>query len=111
MNDTDDFDQLLARQLKNSQPYIADDGFCAKVLAELPASRISRTKERCVIGTTVLLIALLVGVQLSVMETVSQLWQWVYTADLMTLFRAGAGVFVAMLLICAGWLAREMRLV
>lgn len=52
----DEFDSFLAKHLRNSTPYIADDGFVEKTMQALPAPRSTR-KIKIIAATTGLVLA------------------------------------------------------
>lgn len=108
MNKTNDFDQLLAQNLRKAQPYIPDDGFSAVVTRQLAKQR---QRERWFVGLPAMVITLLIVAQLPVASLTRQVWYWAANVDITSLIAMGAmGVFIA-LCGCAIWLAREMKLI
>ena len=108
MNETNDFDQFLAQNLREAQPYIPDDGFSAVVTRQLTKQR---QRERWFVGLPAMVITLLVVAQLPVASLTRQVWYWAAGIDITSLITMGAmGVFVAMLA-CGIWLGREMKLI
>jgi len=113
MTTPNDFDQFLARELNKARPQCPDEGFTDGVMAALPAKTPARRyswRDRLLVALPVLVVGALVLSQLPLGETVEQMWQWYFTADAMTLFKTGAGIFGGLLLACFAWLAREMEL-
>jgi hypothetical protein len=109
MTENKDFDEFLSRSLRNTQPYLMDDGFTANVMKKIPVStRRRKRREWFYVGMPAAVITLLVVWQL---PPVSHVWQWLTLADLGTLLKMGASGFGAVLLACFGWLARDMKLV
>ncbi len=112
MNQQDNFEEFLSRQLKAKQPYLADEGFTDQVLQALPNSKSSPSWfARSMVGLAILVIGVAVLDQLPLVETWLQLWEWFSTAELISLLKVGGAISGGILLICFGWLAREMGLV
>lgn len=112
MNQQDNFDAFLSRQLSAKQPYLADEGFAEQVVAALPGRRASKSWwQRPITLVPVLLVSVLVVGQLPLVDSAIQLWHFFFTADQITLLKTGAAVSAACLLASFGWLAREMGLV
>lgn len=112
MNQQDNFEKFLSRELKARQPYLADEGFTDLVMHALPKSKFSgRLRARWIVGIAVALVGIVVLGQPPLLETVLRLWQWFFTAELISLLKVGGAVSGGILLMCFGWLAREMNLV
>lgn len=111
MNQQDNFEEFLSRQLRANQPYLADDGFTEHVMAALPGSKPSKSWwQRPITIVLVLLVSLAIISQGSLLESVIQLWYWLFAADPLTLLKTGAVISVGTLLVGLGWLARETDL-
>lgn len=108
MSESKDFGQFLAQNLRKTQPYIADDGFSAKVVHRL---RKHRRRERWFVGLPATVITVLVIWQLPVTNLASHIWYGVTDIHIASLITAGAIGFFMMLAACALWLAREMKLI
>jgi len=112
MKKRDGFDQFLIENLKNSDTYIPDDGFAASVMARIPTARKRpRSQEWFITIAPALVMALLLLPLLSPIEAASQLWLWLATGDIVTVFKAGSAVFATTIAACFCWLMRDMRLV
>lgn len=108
MNESQDFDQFLAQNLRKTQPYIADDGFSAKVMHQLKKQR---RRERWFVGLPAVAITVLVIWQLPLSNVASHIWYWVADLNIASLIAVGAIGFFTALAACALWLAREMKLI
>ncbi len=112
MNKHPDLDELLTKHLRDSHPYLPDDGFTSRVMANIPApQRSPRWARTLLVGIPAVIVGLLVFGQLPLIETTQQIWQWALTADLLTVLITGAGISGVTLLACLAWLARDMELV
>ena len=111
MNSPDEFDQLLARQLRNSQEYLADDGFTAGVMAQLdnrPA--LSRRTQWLITGVPLALISGLVFSQLPVQDIGLVVGSSFSGVEPVTMIKLGALLSGAIILTSLGWCARQARL-
>ncbi|HSX83856.1 MAG TPA: hypothetical protein VLE50_00560 [Cellvibrio sp.] len=111
MNAPDEFDQLLTRQLRNSQEYLADDGFTAGVMAQLGNRPvISRRAQWLITGIPLTLISGLVFSQLPVQDIGLMIGSSLAGVEPVTMIKLGALLSGAIILTSLGWCARQARL-
>ena len=111
MNSPDEFDQLLTRQLRDSQDYLAADGFTAGVMAQLdnrPA--LSRRAQWLITGIPLVLISGIVFSQLPVQDIGLMVGNSLETLAPVTVIKLGAILSGGIILASLGWLARQARL-
>lgn len=106
------FDNFLSAQLKQSQPYLMDDNFSAKVMAQLPQQKkLSAWQERLIIVLPLVLISLLVLSQFSLVAIVVKLWTMLFVIDLPSMLRAGLIFSAAALCGACYWFAKQAKLI
>ena len=109
---SDAFDLFLKKQLHDTQPYLADDDFTARVMGSLPApKKLSRWQERLIIVVPLFIISLLVISQFSLLAVVIKLWTLVVSMDLTQLMQIGMLVSVAAIFGACFWFARQLKLI
>lgn len=104
---SDSFEALLARQLRNSSPYLNDEGFTDQVAARLPARRVSKAGRWLQWLLAVVMVAVVV-VQLPLRELVHGAARYLFAVDLALLLQLAvvmAGGFAVAALI---WFGREL---
>lgn len=108
MKQTDSFDDFLAGHLRQSQNYLADDGFTVGVMNALPASKTRKSIAAYLItGIPLLVISLLVFSQFPFASVFGGIWYWLIQVDATGWLQLGMGVSACMIM---GGLAWFMRL-
>jgi hypothetical protein len=101
-----DFDDFLAKKLRNSSPYIDDAGFTENVLRKLPDSSADARKGRrfwIIAGAVVACTA-----APFVVATGMDIIQWVYQLDLSQLIQLGIISSSVTFGVALTWLVREL---
>lgn len=84
------FDDLLVRHLQTQHNYIDDDGFSARVMANIPAARkINPIVEKLIFCLPVLIITALVISQFPWRDVVQYAYAILLTVDTASLLKAG----------------------
>jgi hypothetical protein len=110
--DNDDFDNFLAKQLQQAQPYLADNDFTATVMSQLPvAKKLSVWQERLIILIPFLIISLLVLSQFSVLAVVVKVWSLVVGAQVASLLQLGLLITLAVISGASLWFAKQFKLI
>lgn len=111
MNTPDEFDQLLTRELRHSQDYLADDGFTASVMAQIDnRPPLSRRVQWLIIGVPLVLISGIVFSQLPVQDLSLMIGNSLEALEPVTVIKLGAMVSGGIILASLAWLARQARL-
>lgn len=94
------FDELLAKHLQTSTPYIDDEGFTAELMARIPAPRhINYWLEKLIIVLPVSLMALLVLAQFPWRTLAQPIYAWVLTMNMANLLPIALALALAAVLI------------
>jgi hypothetical protein len=106
------FDAFLAKRLQQTQVYLPDDDFSARVMQQLPApKKISRWQERLIIMIPLLIISLFVLSQFSVLAVIIKLWTWLSIMDFTTILQIGILTTLAVISGAAFWFAKQLRII
>jgi len=109
---SDAFDLFLKKQLHDTQPYLADDDFTARVMNSLPApKKLSRWQERLIIVVPLLIISLLVLSQFSLIAVLIKLWTLLVSMDFTQLMQVGMLISIAAISGASFWFARQLKLI
>lgn len=110
--ETDTFDHFLMTRLQQSQPYLADDDFTARVMESLPAQRkLSRWQERLIILVPLFIISALVLSQFSVLAVVIEIWTLMMGLNVVHLIQLGVVMSIAVVSSASFWFARQFKLI
>lgn len=108
----DGFDNFLRSHLQQAQPYLMDDDFSAKVMAQLPAPKmLSPLQERLIITVPLVIITLLILSQFSLLEVGIRLWTWLVALNLGSLLKIGLTMMVLAVSTASYWVAKQSRLI
>lgn len=99
------FDDLLAKSLRNQSPYIEDAGFTESVLNKLPANHNTEKSRR--LGSIAALAALCAATPL-VFSAGADIVRWVQLMDLSQLIQLGLVSSGTILSAAIVWLVREL---
>ncbi len=106
----DNFDAFLSKHLQQTQAYLPDDDFTARVMQQLPApKKLSLWQERLIIAIPLLIISLLVLSQFSVLAVIIKLWMLLVTTSLTNILQVGILTAVAVISGVAFWFAKQVR--
>ena len=109
---SDSFDHFLKKQLQESQPYLADDDFTARVISNLPApKKLSVWQERLIILVPLFVIGLLVISQFSVLGVLIKLWTLAVSMDVTHLVQIGMLLSIAVISGASLWFARQLKII
>lgn len=113
MNEHDDFEKMLARQLQGASPYIDDDGFTDSVTAGLVPTKTRRVKSPLVlvIYTLTAIFACVLVALLPILDMAHNLMAWVYQVDVASLV-TGAVLYAGALFVGAiVWAAKMLDII
>lgn len=106
------FDDFLAKHLQTKHGYIDDDGFSARVIANLPAPRkINTLLEKLIIGLPVLLISVLVLSQFPWRELIQPAYAIILTMDTVMVMKTGVALFAVMSVATIFWCAKRLDMI
>lgn len=112
MNESDDFEKMLARQLRGASPYIPDDGFTDSVTAGLLVSKPRRFKSPfLVLYALIAVVACVLIAQMPMLDIAHNVMAWVYQVDVASLV-TGAVLYATAL--CVGavlWAAKMLDII
>lgn len=113
LNGNDSFDNFLASQLRQAQPYLDDDNFTAQVMGQLPAAhkKLSPWQERLIILIPLVIISSLVLSQFPVMELLISLWTFILGAQLASLLQLGLFTTIAVISGASIWFAKQFEII
>lgn len=112
MNSEKTFDHFLARHLQTEHDYIDDDGFTARVMTSLPASkRIHPFLEKLILGLPVFLIAALVLSQFPWREMVQPAYAMLLTVNTESFIKMGVVLLAMISTMTALWGAKRLDII
>jgi hypothetical protein len=106
------FDNFLAKQLQESQPYISDNDFTANVVNKLPtAKKLSVWQERLIIFIPFLMISLLVLSQFSILNVLVSFWSFLVATQIATWLQLGLITTLTVVIGASCWFAKQFKLI
>lgn len=108
----DSFDVFLTTHLQQTQTYLPDDDFSARVMQQLPApKKLSRWQERLIILIPLSIISLFVLSQFSALAMIIKVWTWLSIMDFTSILQIGILTAVAVISCAAFWFAKQIRVI
>jgi len=110
--DDDNFDVFLTKQLQQTQTYLPDDDFTARVMQQLPApKKLSLWQERLIILIPLMIISVLVLSQFSLLATMIKLWVWLSMMDFTSILQVGIVTTIAVISCAMFWFAKQLKII